>query len=136
MEILRDLLLGAVAAFYLAVVGVKLIRAIRLALAVKRGKTVICSAEITDIKLRRLTSVKSAEAQYSIGERKITGQMVGMFNGKISIGQTLSVIVSPDCPEVFALGENHPRQAAAVYAVLAAMPVLFFGVIVLVVTLV
>lgn len=136
VEILRGVLLGAAAAFYFSVIGVRLIRAIRLALAVKRGKTVVCSAEITDIKLRRLTSVKSAEAQYSIGERKITGQMVGMFNGKISIGQTLSVIVSPDSPEVFALGENHPRQAAAVYAVLAAMPVLLVGVIVLVVTLV
>lgn len=136
MEILRGVLLGAAAAFYFAVMGVRLVRAIRLSLAVKRGKIVKITAEITDIKLKRLTSVKSAEAQYSIDERKISGVMVGAFNGKISIGQTLSVIVSPDSPEVFALNESQPRQAAAVYAILAALPVLFVGVMVLAVTLV
>ncbi len=135
MEILRGVLLGAAAAFYFSVIGVRLIRAIRLSIAVKRGKIVKITAEITDIKLKRLVSVKSAEAQYSIGELKYTGQMVGAFNGKISIGQTLSVIVSPDNPEVFALNEKQPLQAAAVYAVLAALPVLLVGVIVLVVTL-
>lgn len=135
MEILRGVLLGAAAAFYFSVIGVRLIRAIRLSIAVKRGKIVKITAEITDIKLKRLTSVKSAEASYSIGEKKITGQMVGAFNGKISIGQTLSVIVSPDNPEVFALNEKQPLQAAAVCAVYAALPALFVGVIVLVVTL-
>lgn len=134
MEILRGVLLGAAAAFYFAVMGVRLVRAIRLSIAVKRGKIVKITAEITDIKLKRLVSVKSAEASYSIDEKKITGQMVGAFNGKISIGQTLSVIVNPDNPETFALNEKQPRQAAAVYAVLAALPVLFVGVIILVVT--
>lgn len=134
MEILRGVLLGAAAAFYFAVMGVRLVRAIRLSIAVKRGKIVKITAEITDIKLKRLVSVKSAEAQYSIGGHKYTGQMVGAFNGKISIGQTLSVIVSPDNPETFALNEKQPTQAAAVCAVLAALPVLLVGVIVLVVT--
>ncbi|MDE6731668.1 MAG: DUF3592 domain-containing protein [Oscillospiraceae bacterium] len=134
MDILRGVLLGAAYAFYFSVIGVKLVRALRLSLAIKRRNTVVCSAEITDIKLRRLTSVKSAEAQYSIGGHKYTGQMVGMFNGKISIGQTLSVIVNPDNPEVFALNESQPRQASATYAVLAALPVLFVGVIILAVT--
>lgn len=134
MDILRGVLLGAAAAFYFAVMGVRLVRAIRLSIAVKRGKIVKITAEITDIKLKRLVSVKSAEAQYSIDERKITGVMVGAFNGKISIGQRLSVIVSPDSPKVFALNESQPRQAAAVYAILAALPVVLAGVIVLVVT--
>lgn len=136
LEILRGVLLGAAIAFYFSLIGVKLVRAIRLSLAIRRRNTVVCSAEITDIKLKRLTSVKSAEAQYSIGEHKYTGQMVGAFNGKISIGQTLSVIVNPDNPEVFALNESQPRQAAATYTVLAALPVLFVGVMVLAVTLV
>ena len=134
MDILRGVLLGAAYAFYFSVIGVKLVRAIRLSVAVKRGKIVKITAEITDFKLRRLTSVKSAEAQYSIDERKITGVMVGAFNGKISIGQTLSVIVSPDSPEVFALNERQPCQAAVTFAVLAALPVLFVGVIILAVT--
>lgn len=136
MEILRGVLLGAAAAFYFAVMGVRLVRAIRLSFAVKRGKIVKITAEITDIKLKRLVSVKSAEAKYCLDNHEITGVMVGAFNGKISIGQRLSVIVSPDYPETFALNENQPRQAAAVYAILATLPAILVGVIVLVVTLI
>lgn len=79
-----DRLLSAVAAFYFAVMGVRLVRAVRLAIAVKRGKTVKITAEITDIKLKRLVSVKSAEAKYCLDNHEITGVMVGAFNGKIS----------------------------------------------------
>lgn len=134
LEDLRVVLLGAVFAFYEAMFGVRLVRAIRLQTAIRRGKAVSCSAEITDLKLRRTTGVRSVEAQYSVDGHEYTGQIVGMYGGMLSIGQTVSVIVDPEVPEVFALNEKHPRQAIALYAFCAAFPIFLVGVIILVVT--
>lgn len=134
LEDFRVVLLGAVFAFYEAMFGVRLVRAIRLQIAVKRGKAVSCSAEITDLKLRKSTGVRSVEARYSVDGHEYTGQIVGAYGGMLSIGQTVSVIVNPEVPEVFALNEKHPRQAIALNAFCAALPIFLVGIIVLAVT--
>lgn len=134
LEDFRVVLLCAVFAFYEAMFGVRLVRAIRLQTAVKRGKAVSRSAEITDLKFRKSTGVRSVEARYSVDGHEYTGQIVGAYGGMLSIGQTVSVIVDPEVPEVFALNENHPRRAIALYAFCAALPIFLVGIIVLAVT--
>lgn len=115
---LRNVLLGAVFAFFAAVTGVKLIRAIKLLIAVKRGKTVKCTAEITGVNLPGKAR-RSAEAKYTLDGREYTGQMVCAENVKVSVGQNVAVIVSPDAPEVFALYEKQPRIAVVMYSIAA-----------------
>lgn len=126
LKMLRGLFAGAVFAFCAAVTGVKLIRAIKLLVAFKRGKTVMCNAEITDISLPGKVR-RSAEARYSIDGHEYTGQMVCALNVKISIGQTVSVIVSRDDPEIFALNEKQPHSAVTIYSVNAALLCVILG---------
>ena len=128
-KILRGVLAGAVFAFFAAVTGVKLIRAIKLLAAVKRGKTVKCNAEITGINLPGKVR-RSAEARYTLDGHEYTGQMVCAVNVKLSIGQTVSVIVSRNDPEVFALYEKQPRSAVVMYGVTAALMCAVLGVFV------
>lgn len=99
---------GFVAAFY----AVKLRRALKFRKAEKQGQISWCEAEIIKTRPRRYNpGVSVAAARYTFEGCEYTGNMVWMFDMKITRGQTVSVIVSRLDPELFAVSDKQSKKA-------------------------
>lgn len=59
-----------------------------------------------------------AAAEYSIGERKIRGRMIGASGERLTEGQTVKVFVSERKPGLFAVDERQINSAASAYVVM------------------
>lgn len=113
---------GFVAAFY----AVKLRRALKFRKAEKQGQISRCEAEIIETRPQRYNhGVSTATARYTFEGREYTGNMVWMFDMKISRGQSISIIVSRLDPELFAVSDKQSKKAivtcSAVCSVSAAL---------------
>ena len=85
---------------------------------------------LADSKAERLLKIKAvvkwsvparigssrAAAEYSIGERKIKGRMIGASRQRLTEEQTVKVLVSERKPGFFAMDERQIKNAISAYA--------------------
>ncbi|MDE6727318.1 MAG: hypothetical protein K2J80_05190, partial [Oscillospiraceae bacterium] len=114
---------GFIAAFY----AVKLWRALKFRKAEKQGQISQCEAEIIETRPQRYNhGVRAAAARYTFEGREYTGNMVWMYDMKISRGQNVSVIVSRLDPELFAVSDKQSKKAIVTCSAVCAVSAVFF----------
>lgn len=114
---------GFIAAFY----AVKLRRALKFRKAEKQGQISRCEAEIIETRPQRYNhGVSTATARYTFEGREYTGNMVWMFDMKISRGQNVSVMVSRLDPELFAVSDKQSKKAIATCSAVCAVSAVLF----------
>ena len=113
--------------FFAVYYAVKLRRALKFRKAEKQGQISRCEAEIIETRPRRYNrGVSSAVARYTFEGREYTGNMVWVYNMKISRGQNVSVIVSRLDPELFAVSDKQSKKAVVTCSVVCAVSAVCF----------
>lgn len=87
----------------------------------KAGRLIKVKAVIKWSVPSRRRGSSRAYAEYTIGERKIKGRMVGASRERLTEGQTITVLVSERSPSLFAVDELQIKSAMTACVVMFVM---------------